>query len=161
MVTQPPSSDLTVRFSGRAFTPSRVDADKIKSAMGVVIEVLESLLKLLSDTRTARALKEEGNGKAQGPAQADIERIIQTSQEALAALRGRELVVEKLRTLKADLQEQSSSMQQSFEQRAEDLTPRPVDQAAGHVLTGGMMAGLLDAVGVLDHLLSLLEASTR
>jgi len=129
--------------------------------MGVVIEVLESLLRLLSDERTMQALKEEGNGKARGPAQADIERIIQTSHEALAALRGRELVVEKLRTIKADLQEQSSSMQRSFEQRAEDFTPRPVDQAAGHVLTGGMMAGLLDAVGVLDRLLSLLEAPNR
>ena len=158
MVTQPPSSDLTVRLAGRAFTPSRVDADKLKSAMGVVIEVLESLLRLLSDKRTMQALKKEGNGKARGPAQADIERIIQTSQEALAALRGRELVVEKLRTIKADLQEQSSSMQQSFEQRAEDFTPRPVDQAAGHVLTGGMRAGLLDAVNVFDQLLSLLEA---
>ena len=29
----------------RAFTPSRVDADKIKSAMGVVIEVLEGTSK--------------------------------------------------------------------------------------------------------------------
>ena len=161
MVTQPPSSDLNVRLAGHAFAPSRVDADKIKSAMGVVVEVLESLLKLLSDTRTARALIEEGNGKARGPAQADIERIIQTSHEALAALRGRELVVEKLRTIKADLQEQSSSMQRSFEQRAEDFTPRPVDQVAGHVLTGGMTAGLLDAIGVLDQLLSLLEATNR
>ncbi len=126
-----------------------------------MVEVLGSLLKLLSDTRTARALKAEGNGNARGPAQADIERIIQTSHEALAALRGRELVVEKLRTIKADLQEQSSSMQQSFEQRAEDFTPRPVDQAAGHVLTGGMMAGLLDAVSALVELLGLLEALDR
>jgi len=83
-------------LAGRAFTPSRVDADKIKSAMGVVVEVLESLLKLLSDTRTARALKEEGNGKARGPPQADIEGIIQSPHEALAALRGRNLVAEKL-----------------------------------------------------------------
>ncbi len=150
MATQPPSSDLTVRLAGRAFAPSRVDADKIKFAMGVVIEVLESLLKLLSDTRTARALREEGNGKARGPAQSDIERIIQTSHEALAALQGRELVVEKLRTIQADLQEQSSSMQQSFEQRAKDFTLRPVDQAAGHVVTGGMLAGLLDAVNVFS-----------
>ena len=161
MVTQPPSSDLTVRSAGRALTPSRVNADKIKSAMGVVIEVLESLLRLLSDQRTMQALKDEGNGKARGPAQADIERIIQTSHEALAALRGRELVVDKLRTIKSDLQEQSSSMQQSFEQRAEDFTPRPVEQAAGHVLTGGMLAGLLDAVNVFDQLLGLLEALDR
>ena len=56
MVTQPPSSDLNVRLAGRAFAPSRVDADKIKSAMGVVVEVLESLLKLLSDERTMEAL---------------------------------------------------------------------------------------------------------
>ncbi len=140
MATQSPSSDLTVRLAGGVVTPSRAHADKIRTALGFVVEVLESLLKLLSDTRTARALKEEGNGKARGPAQADIERIIQTSHEALAALRGRELVVEKLRTIKADLQEQSTSMQRSFEQRAEDFTPRPVDQAAGHVLTGGMMA---------------------
>ncbi len=142
-------------------TPSRVDANKITSEMGVVIEVLESLLKLLSDTRTARALKAEGNGKARGPAQADIERIIQTSHEALAALRGRELVVEKLRTIKADLQEQSSSMQQSFEQRAADFTPRPVDQAVGHVVTGGMLAGLLDAASGFIELLRLLEALDR
>ncbi len=145
----------------RRWAPSRVDADKIKFVMGVVIEVLESLLKLLSDTRTARALKEEGNGKARGPGQADIERIIQTSHEALAALRGRELVVEKLRTIKADLQEQSSSMQRSFEQRAEDFTPRPVDQAAGYVLTGGMMAGLLYEVSAFVELLGLLEALDR
>ncbi len=158
MATQSPSSNLTVRLAGGAVTPSRAHADKIRTTLGFVVEVLESLLKLLSDTRTARALKEEGNGKARGPAQADIEKIIQTSHEALAALRGRELVVEKLRTIKADLQEQSSSMQRSFEQRAEDFTPRPVDQAAGHVLTGGMLAGLLDAVNVFDHLLSLLEA---
>ena len=161
MVTQPPSSDLVVRLAGRAFTPSGVDADMIKSAMGVVIEVLESLLKLMSDTRTALALKEEGNGKARGPAQADIERIIQTSHEALAALRGRELVVEKLRIIKADLQEQSSSMQRSFEQRAEDFTPRPVDQAVGHVVTGGMLAGLLDAVSAFVELLGLLGALDR
>ncbi len=161
MASQPPSSDLTVRLAGRAFTPSRVDADKIKSAMGVVIEVLESLLRLLSDTRTARALKAEGNGKARRPAQADIERIIQTSHEALAALRGRELVVEKLRTIKANLQEHSSSMQRSFEQRAEDFTPRPVDQAVGHVVTGGMLAGLLDAVSAFVELLGLLEALDR
>ena len=161
MVTQPPPSDFIVRLAGRAFTPSQADTDKIRTALGFVVEVLESLLKLLSDTRIARALKEEGNGKARGPAQADIERIIQTSNEALAALRGRELVVEKLRTIKADLQEQSSSMQQSFEQRAEDFTPRPVDQAAGHVLTGGMMAGLLDAVSAFVELLGLLEALDR
>lgn len=161
MVTQSPFSDLTVRLAGRAFTPSRVDADRIKSAMGVVIEVLESLLRLLSDERTMQALKEEDNGKARGPTQADIERIIQTSHDALAAIRGRELVVEKLRTIKADLQEQSSSMQRSFEQRAEDFTPRPVDQATGHVLTGGMMAGLLDAVSALVELLGLLEALDR
>jgi hypothetical protein len=48
-------------------------------------------------------------------------------------------------------------LQQSFEQRAEDFTPRPVDQAAGHVLTGGMSAGLLEAVGTFDQLLGLLE----
>ncbi len=161
MVTQPPSSDLTVRLAGRAFTPSRVDADKIKSAMGVVIEVLESLLRLLSDERTLQALKEEGNGKALGPARADIEKTIQNVHEALAALRGREFVVEKLRAIQADLQEQSSSMQQSFEQRAEDFTPRPVDQAAGYVLTGGMMAGLLDAVSAFVELLGLLEALDR
>ncbi len=52
-------------------------------------------------------------------------------------------------------------MQQSFEQRATDFTPRPVDQAAGHVVTGGLLAGLLDAVGVLDQLLSLLEVPNR
>ncbi len=148
-------------MAGGAVTPSRAHADKIRTTLGFVVEVLESLLKLLSDTRTARALKEEGNGKARGPTQADIERIIQTSQEALAALRGRELVVEKLRTIKADLQEQSSSMQRSFEQRAEDFTPLPVDQAAGHVLTGGMMAGLLDAVSAFVELLGLLEALDR
>ena len=161
MVTQPPSSDLTVRLPGRAITPSRAKADKIRSAMGVVIEVLHSLQRLLSDKRTMQALKDEGNGKARGPAQADIERIIQTSHEALAALRGRELVVEKLRTIKADLQEQSSSMHRSFEQRAEDFTPRPVNQAAGFVLTGGTMAGLLDAVSAFVELLGLLEALDR
>jgi hypothetical protein len=52
-------------------------------------------------------------------------------------------------------------MQQSFEQRAEDFTPRPVDQAAGYVLTGGMMAGLLDAVSAFVELLGLLEALDR
>ncbi|MCH7567688.1 MAG: hypothetical protein IH787_08545 [Nitrospirae bacterium] len=52
-------------------------------------------------------------------------------------------------------------MQQSFEQRAKDFTPRPVDQAAGHVLTGGMMAGLLDAVSAFVELLGLLEALDR
>ena len=161
MITQPPSSDLTVRLAGRAFTPSRVDADRIKSAMGVVIEVLESLLRLLSDERTMQALKEEGNGKALAPARADIERTIQNVHEALAVLRGRELVVEKLRTIKSDLQEQSSSIQQSFEQRAKDFTPRPVDQAVGHVVTGGMLAGLLDAVSAFVELLSLLEALDR
>jgi hypothetical protein len=40
--------------------------------MGVVIEVLDSLLRLLTDQRTMQALKDEGNGKARGPAQADI-----------------------------------------------------------------------------------------
>ncbi len=161
MATQPPSSDLIVRLAGRALTPSRVDADKIKSATGVAIEVLESLLRLLSDERTIHALKKEGNGKELGPARADIERTIENVHEALAALRGQELIVEKLRTIKSDLQEHASSMRQSFEERAKDFTPRSVDQAAGHVLTGGMMAGLLDAVGVLDQLLSLLEAPNR
>jgi len=161
MVTQPPSSDLTVRLAGRALTPSRADADEIKSAMGVVVEVLESLLRLLSDKRTMQALKEESNDKSLGPAQAEIERAIQTVHEALLALQGRDLVVEKLQTIKSDLQEQSSSMQQSFEQRAKDFTPRPVDQAAGYMLTGGMLAGLLEAVGVLDQLLILLETTNR
>ena len=85
--------------------------------MGVIIEVLESLLRLLSDKRTMQTLKEEGNGEARGPTQADIEKIIQTSHEALAALRGRELVVEKLQSVKADLQEQSSSMLRAVSQR--------------------------------------------
>ncbi len=88
MATQPPSSDLTVRIAGCAVTPSRVNVDKLKSTLGAVVEVFESLLRLLTDKRTTQALKEEGNGKARGPAQADIERIIQTSHEALAALRG-------------------------------------------------------------------------
>ncbi len=161
MAAEHPLSDLVVRVGNRTVSPSQENSAKIKAALGDVVEVLESLLKLSSDERTMQALKEEGNGKARGPAQADIERIIQTSHEALAVLRERELVVEKLRTIKADLQEQSSSMQRSFEQRAEDFTPRPVDQAVGHVVTGGMLAGLLDTVGVLDQLLSLLEAPNR
>ena len=83
------------------------------------------------------------------------------ASQASSTSRGRELVVEKLRTFNTDLQEQSSSMQRSFEQRAEDFTPRPVDQAAGYVLTGGMMAGLLDAVSAFVELLGLLEALDR
>ena len=52
-------------------------------------------------------------------------------------------------------------MQQSFEQRAKDFTPRPVDHAVGHVVTGGMLAGLLDAVSAFVELLSLLETRDR
>ncbi len=161
MAAEHPLSDLVVRVGNRTVSPSQENSAKIKAALGDVVEVLESLLKLSSDERTAEALKDEGNGEERGRTTVNVERIVQTTQEALVALGGQELVVEKLRTIKSDLQEQSSLMQQSFERRAEDFTPRPVDQAAGHVLTGGMLAGILDAVSAFDQILTLLQALGR
>ena len=161
MAAEPSLSDLVIRVGNRTVSPSQEDSAKIKAALGDVVEVLESLLKLSSDERTAEALKNEGNGEERGRTTVNVERIVQTTQEALVALGGQELVVEKLRTIKSDLQEQSSSMQQSFEQRAKDFTPRPVDEAAGHVLTGGMLAGILDAVSAFDQILTLLQALGR
>ncbi len=161
MAAKPSLSDLVVRVGDRTVSPSQEDSAKIKAALGDVVEILESLLKLSSDERTAEALKDEGNGEERGRTTVNVERIVQTTQEALVALGGQELVVEKLRTIKSDLQEQSSSMQQSFERRAKDFMPRPVDQAAGHVLTGGILAGLLDAVSAFVELLGLLEGHTN
>ena len=158
MTIEPPSFDLVVRVAGRAMSPSRGDADRIRAALGVVVEVLKAILKLSSDERTAEVLRAEGNGKARGPTEADVEQIIQTANSAIATLQDRELVVEHLRTIRASLTEQSESLKRSFQQRAEDFTPRPVEQAAGHVFTGGLLAGLLDAVSAFDQLLSLLEA---
>ncbi len=52
-------------------------------------------------------------------------------------------------------------MKLSFEQRSEDFTPSPFDIAVGHVVTCGMLAGLLDAVSVFVELLGLLEGLDR
>ncbi len=138
-------------------SPSQADADRIRPTLGVVVEILEALVKLSSDTRTAEALRAEGNGEPRGPTRVDVERIVETAEGALAALRGRELDTEELKTIRTNLAQQSVSMQQFFEQRAEAFTPRPVEKAVGHVVTGGMLAGLLDAVSAFDQLLNLLD----
>ena len=46
MSTESPESGLVIRVNDRAVSVSREDADQISSAGGVVVEILESLLKL-------------------------------------------------------------------------------------------------------------------
>ena len=57
--------------------------------MAVIVEVLDSLLGLLSDARTMQALKSEGNGKTRSSTGASVEKIALTVRKALAELEGR------------------------------------------------------------------------
>ncbi len=57
--------------------------------MAVVVEVLDSLLGLLSDARTLQALRGNGNGKARDSTGASVEEIALTVRKALAELEGR------------------------------------------------------------------------
>lgn len=157
MSTESPESGLVIRVNDRAVSVSREDADQISSAGGVVVEILESLLKLTIDDRTAKALRSEGNGQSHGPTLADIREIAQTLHAALTALRARVLAVDQVRAILTDLKRHAGAMRQSFEARAADSTPRPMGPAAGHAASGGLLAGLLDATGALNQFVDLLE----
>ncbi len=76
--------------------PSERDAERIERAADILVESLESLIRLASDARTGEALTKEGKAETRSPVHIDIERVVQTAQEALSALSGRELDVEQL-----------------------------------------------------------------
>ncbi len=152
-----PTSDLAVHFAGRLVIPSQEDAERIERAADILVESLDSLVRLASDAHTCEALTKEGNARTRSPVHIDVERVVQTAQEALSALSGRELDAEQLGSIHEDLLMKVNIVRQIFEQLPEEFVRRPADLGAGYVVTGEVVAGMLGSVGGFYVMLDLLE----
>lgn len=92
-----------IRVREHLFVPSPSDTEKIREAVGVVAETLESLIRILADDRAAAALLSDGNGEAHGSTPADLQEIAQALHEGLTLLHDHELDFDGLEAAASDL----------------------------------------------------------
>lgn len=157
MTADEQKSRLAIRVRGHLFVPSPSDTEKIREAVGVVAEILESLIQIASDDRTIAALLSDGNGQAHGPTPADLQEIAQALHEGLTMLHGNELDFDGLEAAASDLDGYARAARQSFEARSQEFTPRAIDEAGPLNVTGALFAGLSDAADAIEQLLGLLR----
>ncbi len=150
-------SKLLVRHGDTVVSLQPRDLEEIKEAVGVVEETFQSFKRLLVDSRTAESLRQGGNGDARGDISEHIDDLVDLTEAGLIEIHAPELDVERLDTLCSELGDYTEKVGDAFEAKEETFTPRPVEDAAAYVVTGGVLAGLLDVVGVVRGLLNLLS----
>lgn len=149
-------SKLLIRYGDTVVSLQPRDLEEIKEAVGVVEETFQSFKRLLVDSRTAESLRQGGNGDARGDISEHIDDLVDLTEAGLIEIHAPELDVERLDALCSELGNYTAKIGDAFEAKDEAFTPRPVEDAAAYVVTGGVLAGLLDVVGGVNGLLNLL-----
>ena len=152
-----PESRLIIHYEDEVLPLTAHDLERVKEAIGILEESLESFQVLLVDGRTAESLHQAGNGDARGDITEIIDDLIDLVGAGLLETQAPELDINRYEVLCSEFEKCTDKVGQAFEAKADVFTPRPVDEAADHVVTGGVLAALLDVLGAFGGLLGLLN----
>jgi hypothetical protein len=131
------------------------DLERVKEAIGILEEALESFQVLLVDGRT---LHQAGNGDARGDITEHIDDLIDLVGAGLLEVQAPELDINRYEVLCSEFEKYTTKVGDAFAAKDDVFTPRPVDEAADYVVTGGILAALLDVTSAFGGLLGLLNA---
>lgn len=151
-----PESRLIVHYEDEVLPLTAHDLERVKEAIGILEETLESFQKLLVDGRTAESLHHSGNGDARGDISEYIDDLFDLVGAGLIEVQAPELDINRYEVLCSEFEKFTTKVGEAFEAK-EEAVPISVDQIADHVVTGGVLAALLDVLGAFGGLLGLLN----
>ena len=111
---------------------------------------------MLVDGRTAESLHQAGNGDARGEITEHIDDLIDLVGAGLLEVQAPELDVNRYEVLCSEFEKYADKVGEAFEEK-EEAVPTSVGEIADHVVTGGVLAALLDVLGAFGGLLGLLN----
>ena len=147
---------LIVHYADEVLPLTAHDLERVKEAIGILEETLESFQRLLVDGRTAESLHQAGNGDARGDITELIDDLIDLVGAGLLEIQAPELDINRFEVLCSEFEKYTDKVGDAFEAKGEAV-PISVDQIANEVVTGGVLAALLDVLGAFGGLLGLLN----
>ena len=147
---------LIVDYADEVLPLTAHDLERVKEAIGILEEALESFQVLLVDSRTAESLHQAGNGDARGDITEIIDDLIDLVGAGLLEVQAPELDISRYEVLCSEFEKYTEKVGEAFEAK-EEAVPISVDQIADHVVTGGVLAALLDVLSAFGGLLGLLN----
>jgi hypothetical protein len=151
-----PESRLIVHYEDEVLPLTAHDLERVKEAIGVLEESLESFQVLLVDSRTAGSLHQAGNGDTRGDITEITDDLIDLVGAGLLEVQAPELDINRFEVLCSEFEKCTDKVGEAFEAK-EEVAPSTVDQIADHVVTGGVLAALLDVLSAFGGLLGLLN----
>ena len=148
-----PESRLIVHYADEVLPLTAHNLERVKEAIGILEESLESFQVLLVDGRT---LHQAGNGDARGDITEIIDDLIDLVGAGLLEVQAPELDINRYEVLCSEFEKYTDKVGEAFEAK-EEAVPTSVDQIADQVVTGGVLAALLDVLGAFGGLLGLLN----
>ncbi len=152
----PGESRLLVHYADEVLPLTAHDLERVKEAIGILEDTLESFQKLLVDGRTAESLHQAGNGDARGDITEIIDDLIDLVGAGLLEVQAPELDINRYEVVCSEFEKYTDKVGEAFEAK-EEAVPTSVDQIADHVVTGGVLAALLDVLSAFGGLLGLLN----
>lgn len=149
-------SRLIVHYAEEVLPLTAHDAERIREAVGILEETLKSFQILLVDSRTAESLVPAGSGIAGGDITELINELIDLVGAALLEIRAPEFDINRFEVLSSEFAAYTYKVGAAFEAKEEE-EPTSVDQIADRVVTGGVLAALLDVLSAFGGLLGLLN----
>ena len=151
-----PESRLIVHYADEVLPLTAHDLERVSEAIGILEESLESFQVLLVDGRTAESLQQASNGDARGDITELIDDLIDLVGAGLLEVQAPELDINRYEVLCSEFEKYTDKVGDAFEAK-EEAVPISVDEIADHVVTGGVLAALLDVLSAFEGLLGLLN----
>ena len=151
-----PEPRLIVHYTDEVLSLTAHDLERVKEAIGILEESLESFQILLVDAQTAESLHQAGNGEAPGDITEIIDDLIDLVGAGLLEVQAPELNINRYEVLCSEFEKFTTKVGEAFEAK-EEAVPTSVDEIADEVVTGGVLAALLDVLGAFGGLLGLLN----
>jgi hypothetical protein len=142
-----PESRLIVHYEDEVLPLTAHDLERVKEAIGILEETLESFQKLLVDGRTAESLHHSGNGDARGDISEYIDDLFDLVGAGLIEVQAPELDINRYEVLCSEFEKFTTKVGEAFEAK-EEAVP---------ISVGGVLAALLDVLGAFGGLLGLLN----
>ncbi len=147
---------MIVHYTDEVLSLTAHDLERVKEAIGILEENLESFQILLVDAQTAESLHQAGNGEARADITEIIDDLIDLVGAGLLEVQAPELNINRYEALCSEFEKFTTKVGEAFEAK-EEAAPTSVDEIADEVVTGGVLAALLDVLGAFGGLLGLLN----
>ena len=151
------SPGLIVHYADEVLPLTAHDLERVKEAIGILEENLESFQILLVDAETAESLHQAGNGEARANITEIIDDLIDLVGAGLLEVQAPELNINRYEVLQSEFEKYTTKVGDAFSVKDDVFKPRPVDEAVDYVVTGGVLTALLDVLSAFEGLLGLLD----